>query len=106
MLSVGLCAARSRVAASTRPGSTATIALVISSWIAEDVLEVAVVALGPGVSVGLRIEQLRGNAHAVAGATTLPSSTYCTPSSRATLFTSTVWPLHLKEVLREITNSS
>ena len=37
---------------------------------------------------------------------TLPSSTYCTPSSRATFFTSTAWPLYLKEVLREITNSS
>ncbi len=37
---------------------------------------------------------------------TLPSTTYCTPSSAANFCTSTARPLNLNEELREITNSS
>jgi len=37
---------------------------------------------------------------------TLPSTTYRTPSSRATFFTSTACPLNLNEVLRDMTNNS
>ena len=66
MLSVGLRFARSCVAASTRPGSVATIAAVISSWMAKMSVELAVVALGPDVPVGLRVDQLDGDADAVA----------------------------------------
>ena len=61
-----LRAARSRAAASTRPGRVATIArrdLVLDR---EDVLEVAVVALGPEVAVGLGVDQLHRDAHPLA----------------------------------------
>ena len=66
MLSVGLRAARSRAAASTRPGSDRDDRrrhLVLDR---EDVLEVAVVALGPEVAVGLGVDQLHGDADALA----------------------------------------
>ena len=62
-MSVVSRAARSRAAASTRPGRVAAIArrdLVLDG---EDVLEVAVVALGPEVVVGLGVDQLHRDAH-------------------------------------------
>ena len=59
----------------------------------EDLGEVAIETVCPDVRAALRVDELAGNADAVADLRTLPSSRYRTPSSRPTCFTSTGLPL-------------
>ena len=73
----------------------------------EDVLEVAVVALGPEVVVGRGVDQLHRDAHP------LPDLAHAALDhvlhaelARRTSAPRPAWPLNLNEELREITNSS
>ena len=69
----------------------------------EDVGEIAVPVFGPDVAAGLAVDERGGDAHPKPALRTLPSSTWLTSSSRATLGRSTFWPLNRKLLLREMT---
>jgi hypothetical protein len=63
-----------------------------------------VIALGPNMVASFGFDPLRGDADAATGLRWLPSSTYRTPKSRPTSFTSTARPLYVKQELRAMTN--
>ena len=59
----------------------------------QDVVAVAVEAIGPEMGAASRIDKLRGDPHAGAHLTHRPFEHKWTPRSRPTCFTSTAWPL-------------
>ena len=72
----------------------------------KDVLERAIVVLGPDMVVPARIDQLRAYSQLVSTQRTLPCRTYWTPSSWAMVLTSFFVSLKTIEDVREMTRSA